>query len=317
MEWDILRGRPPEGISVRSGQSVHILTTLPPTPAPEVSFVTEDEGLVLQTMPSTRGGVVLTGGRVGDGTLFVRQGTQEFRFLVKVTSAVGGRGAGDIIGSAFWYAGDWGMQPKYHQLRRDRWCNLVGCGPTAWTMLFAWFERNRGVEEAFRGEGANSLPPPDLSTQSNRGKLTAIYDDLHEMCDVICNPFGDEGATYPPDMTDGFKGYTYFAALTNQIGRSWHTNAVTGTWPDAGALRSRDAIKNGYPAVTGLGWMWHYVLAYGYGYETFDTGVPGYTYTKRYLKCNMGWSGHGPAWYNLGDTFYSANCKLWSGSNAP
>jgi hypothetical protein len=317
MEWDILRGRPPEGVSVPLGQTVRILASLPPTPAPEVSIVTENDDAILRISASTQGGVLLTGVRAGDGTLFVRQGTQEFRFLVKVAGTIGGRSAGDVLNSEFWYAGNWGAQPKYHQLRRDRWCSLVGCGPTAWAMLFAWFERNRGVEQAFRGEGANALPPPDLSTQSNRGQLTAIYDDLHDLCDVICSPFGDEGATYPPDMTDAFKGYTYPPALAQQIGRSWHTNAVTGTWPDAGALRSRDAIKNGYPAVTGLGWMWHYVLAYGYGYEIIDSGVPGYTYTKRYLKCNMGWNGHSPAWYNLGDTFYSANCRVWSGPNAP
>jgi hypothetical protein len=316
LEWDILLNRRVEAVTVRTGQSVRILTTLSPTPAPEISFVTDDVGSVLQTAPSTQGGVLLTGGRIGEGTLFVRQGTQEFRFLVKVTSATGGRALGDIVESGFWYAGNWAMQPKYYQLRRDRWCDLVGCGPVAWAMLFAWFERNWGVEYAFRGEGANSLPPPDMSTSSNRTKVIDAYDELHELCDVICSPFGDEGATYPPDMTDAFKGYTYGSALSQFIGRSWHTNAVTGTWPDAGALRSRDAIKDGYPAVTGLGWMWHYVLAYGYAYEKIDSGF-GYTFTKRYLKCNMGWNGVSPRWYNLGDTFYSANCKVWNGPNAP
>lgn len=316
LDWDILRRRGVEAVTVRTGQTVRILTTLSPTPAPEISFVTDDIGLVLQTAASTQGGVLLTGGRVGDGTLFVRQGTQEYRFLVKVTSATGGRAAGDVVESGFWYAGNWDMQPKYYQMRRDRWCDLVGCGPVAWAMLFAWFDRNWGVEYAFRGEGSNTSPPPDMSTSSNRTKVINAYDELHEMCDVICNPFGDDGATYPTDMTDGFKSYTYISALPLFIGRSWHINSVTGTWPDAGALRSRDAIKDGYPAVTGLGWMWHYVLAYGYGYEKIDSGT-GYTFTKRYLKCNMGWNGAGPRWYNLGDTFYSANCKVWSGPNAP
>ena len=316
VEWDILRRRGVEGVTVRTGQTVRILTTLPPTPAPEISFVTDDDGLVLQTAASTQGGVLLTGGRIGDGTLFVRQGSQEFRFLVKVTSATGGRAAGDVVESGYWYAGNWDLQPKYYQLRRDRWCDLVGCGPVAWAMLFAWFERNWGVEYAFRGEGSNTLPPPDMTTSNNRTKVINAYDELHELCDVICNPFGDDGATYPTDMTDGFKDYTYASALPQFIGRSWHINSVTGTWPDAGALRSRDAIKDGYPAVTGLGWMWHYVLAYGYAYEKIDSGT-GYTFTKRYLKCNMGWNGASPRWYNLGDTFYSANCKVWSGPNAP
>lgn len=316
LEWDILLGRPVEGVTVRSGQSVRILTTLAPTPSPEISFVTEDPGLVLETAPIASGGVLLTGGRTGEGTLFVRQESREFRILVKVTSAVGGRAAGDILESGMWSAGNWDMQPKYFQMRRDRWCDLVGCGPVAWAMLFAWFDRNRGVEYAFRGEGPDALPPPDLSNASNRGQVIEAYDELHELCDVICNPVGDDGATYPTDMTDAFKEYTQEAALTKRIGRSWQINSITGTWPDAGALRSRDAIKEGYPAVTGLGWLWHYVLAYGYGYEKIDSGA-GYSYIKRYLKCNMGWSGHNPRWYNLADTFYAADCKLWKGVNAP
>ena len=316
IEWDIIRGQPPPTATIRVGETRRLLATLPATPAPEISFVTDSDATLLRISASTQGGVLLTGIRPGDGTLFVRQGSTEFRYLISVASAVGVRSAGDVLDWQAWYAGDWGMQPKYHQLKRDRWCDLVGCGPTAWAMLFAWFERNRGVEEAFRGEQAG-LPPPDLSTQANRAKLIPIYDDLHEMCDVICNPASDEGGTYPPDMTDAFKSYTFIPASLGQIGRSWHTNAVTGTWPDAGAVRSRDAIKNGYPAVTGLGWMWHYVLAYGYGYEKIDSGVPGYTYTIRHLKCNMGWNGVGPRWYHMSDTFYAANCRLWSGPNAP
>ena len=122
-------------------------------------------------------------------------------------------------------------------------------------MLFAWFEREWGVEYAFRGEGSNTLPPADTSTSGRRALVYSAYNDLHELCDVICNPFGDEGATWPTDMTDGFKDYTYTPALVDQIYRSWHINACTGTWPEAGALRCCDAIKDGYPAVVGLGYL--------------------------------------------------------------
>ncbi|MFN0128360.1 MAG: hypothetical protein ACKV19_16930 [Verrucomicrobiales bacterium] len=76
-----------------------------------------------------------------------------------------------------------------------------------------------------------------------------------------------------------FRPYTYISTLPQFIGRSWHTNPVTETWPDAGALCSRDAIKGGYPAVTGLCWLWHYVLAYGYAWEKIDSGF-GYLYTN-------------------------------------
>ena len=314
LPWDVERGRPPAGVSVLVGGSSEILADLPATPAPEFSFITESDPSILQIAPRTGGGLLLTGKEAGEGLLQVRQGDREFVFSIRIVPRITPRAAGDVVASGRWYAGDWSMQPKYHQLKRDRWCDLVGCGPVAWAMLFAWFERNWGVEYAFRGEGTNALPPPNLSTAARRSQVIDAYDSLHELCDVICNPFGDDGATYPTDMTDAFKGYTYPAALANQIGRYWNINSVTGTWPDLGALRSRDAIKNGYPAVTGLGWMWHYVLAYGYGYDTVDTGV-GFNVTYRYLKCNMGWNGHGPRWYYIGDTFYSARCKLWSGPN--
>lgn len=315
LQWDIINGRPPDGVSVRVGQSTRVLTDVQPSPAPELLFTTEAASEIARISPSTEGGILITGVRVGEGLLRVRQGRNEWVLAVKVTFGIAPNAIGDVIESNYWYAGDWGTQPKYHQLRNDDWCDLVGCGPAAWAMLFAWFERNWGVEYAFRGEGNNSLPPPDLSTTTNRSKVFSAYNSLHELCDVICSPTSDEGATWPTDMTDGFKNYTWVAETTGQLGRYWKINAVTGTWPEAGALRSRDAIKNGYPAVTGLGWMWHYVLAYGYCYERIDMGN-GFTLTYRYLKCNMGWKNHGPSWYNLGDTFYSANCRLWNGPNA-
>lgn len=315
-EWDIINGRPPQGVTVRVGQSTRVLTELAPVPSPEFQFITESDATVARISPSTQGGILVTGVALGNGLLRVRQGENEFVLAVKVTFGIAPQVVGDIIESRTFYAGDWGMQPRYHQLRRERWCDLVGCGPVAWAMLFAWFDRNWGVEEAFRGEGGNTSPPPNLSTQSNRTKVIPIYDTLHELCDVICSAGSDEGGTYPTDMTDAFKAYTLFPASTQQIGREWHINSITGTWPDAGALRCRDAIKNHYPAVTGLGWLWHYVLAYGYSYEIIDLGN-GYTLTRRYLKCNMGWNGAGPRWYNMADTFYAADCRLWSGPNAP
>jgi hypothetical protein len=30
----------------------------------------------------------------------------------------------------------------------------------------------------------------------------------------------------------------------------------------------------------------------------------------------MGWRNVEPRWYNLGDTFYSVNVRLWNGPNA-
>ncbi len=311
LQWDVERGRSPDGVNVALRQTVRLLDTLPATPLPEFSFVSDDEG-ILGITADPRGGLLLTGEKPGDGTLHVRHRGQEFVFLVNVAAGIRPRAFGDVTHN-YWYAADWGAQPKYHQLTHSNWCNLVGCGPTAWAMLFAWFERNRGVEHAFNGNGK---APPDLGNASNRSKVIPVYHTLHDLCDVICNPFGNDGATWPTDMTDGFKGYTFFPALTQLIGRQWNINAITGTWPDAGALRSAEAVKKGYPAVTGLGYFWHYVLAYGYHRKTVEL-FGGQKVHYRYVKCNMGWKNSSPKWYNISDTFYAADCRLWKGALAP
>jgi hypothetical protein len=33
--------------------------------------------------------------------------------------------------------------------------------------------------------------------------------------------------------------------------------------------RIRTSIKNGRPAIVGLGWLWHYALAYDYRYQEY------------------------------------------------
>lgn len=307
--WDLARGLEPEGVTVMVSNTAQVLNKLAPEPALVYSFISED-GDILSITPDPKGGLNLQGLRPGEGLLRVLQGNQEYVVAIQVRSRLQLNNVSTTTNT--WYAGNWGQQPKYYQLRDPDWCDLVGCGPTAWAMLFAWFERVRGVDYAFNYAGQ---APPDLSTTSNRAKVKPVYRALHELCDVICNPFGDGGGTWPTDMTEGFKAYTYTPALTKLIGRSWHINAVTGTWPDEGALRSAEAIKKGYPAVTGLGYLWHYVLAYGYTRETW-TFPNGYKIHHRYIKCNMGWNNSSPKWYHLGDTFYAADCKLWKGSAA-
>ncbi|MGI8603395.1 MAG: hypothetical protein ACR2OZ_10385 [Verrucomicrobiales bacterium] len=314
LEWDLALGRPIQSTVVVVGSNVDVLTNLPPSPAPEFSFIAEDENQLVRVSPLTSGGLKIYGLALGDGVLRVRSGGQEFALLVRIVPALAPRNVGDVIESDFWYAGNWGDQPKYHQISRERWCPRVGCGPVAWAMLLAWFDREWGVEYSFRDEGQGTSPPPDTTGSSNQAKVIPAYDDLHELCDVICfGEFSDQGATWPPDMSDAIKDYTYPPALADLINRSWTINATTGTWPEAGALRCRDAIKNGYPAVAGLGWMWHYVLAYGYAYEKIEASS-NMVLTIRYLKCNMGWGKDvNPRWYNMLDTFYAARFKITNG----
>ena len=308
IEWDVANGNPPSGTNLTLGETIRVFSDLPLLPLPEVSLVSESDELLRISVSST-GGIRVTATSTGTGMLRARVGDTERTMLVRVTR---GLAATAVISSGTSYALGWGEQPKYHQFENSDWCPVVGCGPVAWAMLFAWFERNWGVEYAFRGEGNGNLPPTDTIGSSNRGRAYAAYNELHELCDVICA--GGSGATYPTDMTEGFKGYTYLSALSDQIRRKWTINSVTGTWPEAGALRCRDAIKDGYPAVVGLGYFWHYALAYGYHYDEIQAG--NHTFVARYLKCNMGWGPNvSPRWYNMLDTFYAADVKIWRGPN--
>jgi hypothetical protein len=293
-------------VTLNIGQSVVVLPSLPAAPVPQYNFASDQGDIVRITLPGT-GGVKITGGAPGQGILRVRQGSEEYVIAIQV-AATGLRAVGDVIKTESFYALSWNEQPRYYQLSNDDWCEYVGCGPVAWAMLFAWFDRTQHVEYAFRGEGAGD-PPFDLTSASKRSAVFYTYNNLHEYCDVICNDISGEGASVPSDMSEGFIDYTEDALDSGILKASWNIQSYYGNWPDAGALRSRDAIKKGYPAVTGLGWMWHYVLAYGYKYKTIDAGG-GKTVDKRYLKCNMGWGGNSPQWYDLGDTFYSADVHL-------
>lgn len=315
-EWDALRGRGNRPLKIIIGESEIAFPTSFGRVGGDYLLVT-DTPRFITVERSPVGGLKLTALTEGEGLLRVRgsDGIEQSLFVSAIPK-IGRRSSYSQITKTF-YAGNWAIQPKYHQTENSNWCPRVGCGPTAWAMLFAWFDRNWGVEWAFRGEPAGQQPPIDTSNSSRRSAVFQAYNELHELCDVICfGAFSDQGASWPTDMTEGMKAYTYVYALPKYINRSWTTNTTTGTWPEAGALRSRDAIKKGYPAVTGLGWMWHYVLAYGYSYTT--TTIDGHSFTSRYLKCNMGWGKNiSPRWYNMLDTFYSADVKITKGPNAP
>jgi hypothetical protein len=194
---------------------------------------------------------------------------------------------------------------------------LVGCGPNAWAILLAWFDRNASVKAAF-GNWLQADAPAESTTSTSIGKLLPVLRELHEQCDVICTAFSDQGATTPGDMEEGGLGYTYFAKLSGYLTRQWRIRWTLGdACPEDGALRCRDAVKKGYPAVVGLGWLWHYAVAYGYAYQQYYIAPDTVYLTKRFLKCNMGWGDSDPKWYNLCDTFWDSDFRLRNGPLAP
>ena len=214
-----------------------------------------------------------------------------------------------------YWAGSWADQPKFYQLERNEWCPAVGCGPVAWGMLFAWFEVNRNIPAAFGDWFAFDV---DLTMNEYSKSYIDTWRILHSACGSWCVPASDSSATWPGDMMDGGANYTWGPKALGLIKRSYEMEydlAESGVAEHA--LLCRDAIVKGYPAVVGLGWLWHYALTYGVKYQELEA-LPGYfVESRRILKCNMGYGpGHSAKWYDLNDTFFGADFKISKGSAA-
>jgi hypothetical protein len=316
-QWDIEKGIYPDVILINVNETRVILVGRDIT---SFRFFSEDGADVrLDELPNN-GGLRLFALKPGDGRLTVQlaTGMRTYAVGVRLPGAAGFTAASFTPGEQppkFWYAGTWDDQPKYDQLEHDDWCPKVGCGPTAWAILFAWFEREHGVKGAFGN--FTTTDAPSKTGSGNNQFVFPVMDDLHELCDVICTPFSDLGATEPSDMCEGGLGYTFTPRILGYIRRSWRMKwTIWDDCPEDGALECAEAIKKGYPGVVGLGWLWHYAVAYGYqrvDWKLTQNGPPLLIY--RYLKCNMGW-GDTVQWFNLCDTFFSSDFRIRNGPNA-
>jgi len=319
-QWDIEKGIYPEVIMIEVNETKFILEGQRIT---GFSFFSEDSAGLRVEQPAPTSGLRLTGVMAGDGRLRVEVPDGIINYAVRVGDPrAPGRAAAPQGGFTPGLqplqkvaAGGWDEQPKYKQLKHSDWCPLTGCGPVAWSMLFAWFEREHDVKGAF-GNILNHDAPGNLSG-NNKALVLPVYHSLHELCDVICGPGSDQGATEPGDMAEGGLGSTQLAKVVGAIKRSYKMKwTICDACPEDGALECAGAIKKGYPAVVGLGWFWHYALAYAYArqdYKLTENSPPLYIF--RYLKCNMGW-GDTNKWYNLCDTFFSSDFQIKSGPNA-
>ena len=231
------------------------------------------------------------------------------------------------IKSYYWQAGTgWdGDQRQYYQLKKPQWCPDVGCGPTALAMLLGWWDAS-GVPSAFyrldSGAGDahhfrfnfNSLrdadAPKSIYYNDDFALMTGVYDDLYGLCNVMCNPFGDEGGTYPDQMTGALDEYTRRVADHQPspeheygdqlIGVHWRAGYVLPglgmtDWKGGGTIVA-ETIQAGYPGIVGLGstlFDGHYPLAYAYLVEVHKEGCGSDSHVVdigRFFACNMGWA---------------------------
>jgi hypothetical protein len=213
----------------------------------------------------------------------------------------------------YWAAGGSSAQPAYSQFEYGR-C-LVGCGPTAWAMLFCWADRQAATGNTYwagrtglyrfnGGRGEDAVAP-----HLQDGGVENVIKELHEQCDTWC-AFGS-GATSPWKMPGAFE---YLDGRTAAEARaSWNPSAIAQD-----DLRDRvieSIVNRRTPAIVGIGWFDHYPLAWGYAWQkrTIRRGTILHSWddvvTDRSFYLNEGWGQGGSGDWVEASTWFAG--QLW------
>lgn len=351
--WDAEAGIFPEVLTLRVGETATFLAGQRITRL--IADIEADEKASADLTLPRVGGLQAVGRIAGRMGIKVLNGETITRYVIEVRSRIlaveaesNGSGSGSLqaagVSPPYWkaiteaYAGDWGDQLRWYQLRRDDWCELVGCGPAALGMLLGWWEREKNVPSAFYrsalhfGSVSTVDAPKYLDTSGKRALVREAFARLHNFCDVICDPFSDAGATMPGDLIEGWHDYLFpvaanfgtasvaFGGSNPLIGysTSWAYDYWGDDWEYSGS-KVASGIKDGRPGVVGLGVLWHYVVAYGYFREDLTATVGGTEVyqglRRRFFKCNEGWGNSSPAWYSAHDVFLGLTANVWQKRN--
>jgi hypothetical protein len=206
----------------------------------------------------------------------------------------------------YWASGGHAAQPLYNQYQFSG-C-AIGCGPVAWSMLFAWADRQAafgnpywrnawGIYRQNGGTGADAVAP--LAMDNGVRNMTQ---EIRGQVSTFC--ITGSGATFPWDMAGAQR---YLNPRTSARVRT-HYNSVG--WSED---RLRDYVRNSIrdratPAIIGTGWLNHYPLAYGYAEQqrTVRTCVI-FCWTStvydRWFYVNQGWGGSGNGWVSASTWF--------------
>ena len=336
LERNLDRGVLPQIITLKVGEEVVILAGQAIT---ERSLESEEENPIVRLSAPVPGGpgLKLSAAAPGNGLLHVIHGPAGTMtsFAIQVTaidapaarSPRGGFKPGWQTSSEI-LVGSKDNQVRYAQMKSSSWDGYVGCGPNAWAMLLAWFEREKGLSAAF-GDFFLSEAPFEYhkdSASSVRAKLKPVVGSLRSFCGTFDDPNSDASPTMPGEMPDGVLDYLNIPLTVQMLNYSWKARwsdlfqTLNG---DGGATEVRTALNQGRCACVGLGNYWHYAVAYGYRRQEY-IATPGGPplYVRRQLRCNMGWGNGSDDWPNwqwrdFYDTFFSMNLRLSKGPNHP
>lgn len=299
-EWEAALGKEPEVLKVPLKERQLVL----PNQRIRTTAVA-DPTIAVVELPTTGTGLWITGQRDGGTTLEVTYDNDSKQKFLLLVGTGPGQGAGPNLATSgwtswkYWYAGNWSDQRRYRQFSNDpQMCpdGASGCGPAAWAMLYGWWDR-KGSPRLIKNTALADAP---LSNDDSvRDCNRYVFNQVGPFC------VNGQAATMPWNMKLGYKWAQHRGA-----GRE-----ITWTWGvpylSPGSLNNAvNSIKAGRPSIVGLGFYWHYPLAYGYKVREYRS--LGITWdTQRYFKCNMGWGGSEPQWHNASSTWFGTHGRYW------
>ncbi len=195
-------------------------------------------------------------------------------------------------------------QPHYTQVKNDpQMCSTTvsGCGPTAWAILFGFWDRN-GYPRLFADPAKADAPfgHGNPVNPSVRDCTRWLFDAV----DGICFPKLDRTATLPTTMHRGLN----WASHRNQSMTGTIKSGLPYLSPGCQQL-ARDAIVAGRISIVGIGTYSHYPLAYGYRRWEWKTKKGKTLRTTFDLRLNMGWGESPPEWRSIEQIWYATSVR--------
>ncbi len=299
-EWDLMTGNEPPSLQVPVGKRQEVLAKQLVETA-----TLDDPSLATLVLEPGKPGLWITGVQEGGTLLRVVYADGSKETLILLVTPAGAKGASLNLATSgwtswhYWYAGNWGDQRRYNQFWHDsQMCSggWSGCGPTAWTMLYGWWDRKGSPRLLKNTSWADA---PLYNDNSVRDCARYVFSDVGPFC------VNGQAATMPWNMKNGH----YWAAHRGAgyyISWSWGVPYLS----PGSRNRAIGSIKSGRPAIVGLGFYWHYPFAYGYAERKYKfLGIT--LNTSQYFKCNMGWGGSSPQWQNASSTWFGTNGHYW------
>ena len=234
------------------------------------------------------GGIIVDpGGGIGDPGIVPRGGVP--------------KGWGSWTSWKSWYAGSWSDQRQYWQFNGDsQMCpdGYSGCGPTAWAMLYGWWD-HKGAPEALGNSSRADAP------SSNDDDVRACCRYVFDEANTWCVPLMSAAATDPWQM---YKGCRW--GVSRGVSYSFSTSYGIPYVSTGPRNKAKNAIKDGYPSILGVGFYVHFPLAYGYKYRKYKLGGDTW-YIQRKFKCNDGQGGSSAKWYSGSSVWFGQRVRLW------